>query len=213
MSLNINQRFENHMDVAKNDRLAEAEVYNECEDDDLYDDALDEKMDNDEFNTSTSIDGKVIELEKAKLSDYDKNSFRDGNYRTVEAKEDMVLYRVYGEGAGKQGAFLTTEEPIDRMATKMESALPTKIDGNNRWTNSRQFYCEVSIPKGTVMNIGKVAPQETKEGIILPGGADQVLLSRDFVEKNPNNFGKEYELGFSGGYKQFDEIAKKLECK
>ena len=41
MSLNINQRFENHMDVAKNDRLAESEVYNECEDDDLYDDALD----------------------------------------------------------------------------------------------------------------------------------------------------------------------------
>lgn len=39
------------------------------------------------------------------------------------------------------------------------------------------------MPKGTVLNIGKVAPQTIKEsGTILDGNADQILLPQSWSE-------------------------------
>lgn len=172
-----------------------------------------------EFDTCTAIDNKVIELPKQQLPKAIQDTFRGGNYRTVEAAEDMILYRVYGEGAGRQGCFLTTQVPTDRMNTKLESALPTKVEGNMtkngfeetaRWNNSREYYCEVHIPKGTVLNIGKVGEQFTMDNHILKGGADQILVSPRFASE-PSHYKKEQRLGYAGNYNVFSEKAKRLE--
>lgn len=153
---------------------------------------------------TTAIDDKVREIEKQKLPDEVIATFQDGNYRSVEAINDMTLYRVYGEKAGKQGCFLTTEVPTDRLHTKLESAL--LLD----WCNSRQYYCEVEVPKGTVLNIGKVAKQYSAEGHSLRGGADQVVVSPQFAEESWH-FKTEHELGFAGNYLDFEKKARKIE--
>ena len=153
-----------------------------------------------------AIEEKVRELPRQELSPADKASFQDGNYRTVEAMSDMVLYRVYGDKAAKCGRFLTTEKPTDRMEIKLKAALLPQ------WENSRQYVCEVEIPKGTILNIGKCEGQETIGGGILQGGIDQILVSHDFVIKNADRYKKEELLGFAGNYHTFEEIAKKIEA-
>lgn len=240
MGINSHERFENHMDVSLPETSGDAEKITDFEEkqepyDDLFDKKLDlsEKsgydVDNEHLPDSmrlikaldryTAIDNKVIELPQQKLPSEIQNTFRGGNYRTVEAAEDLTLYRVYGEGAGKQGCYLTTQLPTDRMSVKIEAALPTKVEGvmtNNgfeesaRWNNSREYYCEVDVPKGTIMNIGKVAEQYTADNHILKGGADQVLVSPQFAAE-PKHYKNEQCLGFAGNYKEFSDKAKKLE--
>ena len=139
----------------------------------------------------TDIDSSVRDLPiRMNLSDSLKNSFHNGEYRTVIAQEEIKLYRVYGGGSDQRGTFLTTQAPTDRMDAKMGLALKAE------WKNSRQQFCEVTIPKGTVMNIGKVAPQITASGHILPGGMDQVVVSREFSKLHPEAFGSPKDLGF-----------------
>ena len=49
------------------------------------------------------------------------------------------------------------------------------------WGGTREFEAEIVVPKGTVLNIGKVAPQTIKStGTVLKGGADQVLLPQNW---------------------------------
>lgn len=154
----------------------------------------------------TSLDKKVKELPRQDLErPGDKESFQGGKYRTVETTEDLVLYRVYGEGADKQGRFLTTERPTDRMNAKIEMALLPQ------WANSRRFYCEVEIPKGTVLNIGKCEAQKMEGGEMLQGGVEQIMVSDEFVKKNPQNYKEGHLLQFAGNYRLFDKIAKRIE--
>ena len=138
----------------------------------------------------TAIDSKVTQVIQENLPQSIKSTFMDSQYRTVVATEDMTLFRVYGGHSGKQGIYLTTERPVDRIGSKYQSALL------HEWKNTREYYCEVHIPKGTVLNIGKAAPQRTISGAILSGGGDQVVVSSEFA-RHPSNYGKEYPLGFS----------------
>lgn len=172
-----------------------------------------------EYDISTAIDNKVAAIPKQDLPKEIQDTFRGGNYRTVEALENMTLYRVYGEGAGKQGCFLTTQMPTDRMNTKIESALPMKVEGINseegfketaRWNNSREFFCKVNIPKGTILNIGKVAEQYTTDNHILKGGADQILVSPEFAA-DPSHYKNEQRLGYASNYNEFSQKAKEIE--
>ena len=149
---------------------------------------------------TTAIDCKVREIEKQTLPDSIVDTFKDGNYKTVEAIEDLLLYRVYGGNSEKQGCFLTTEKPVDRLYSKMESALLQE------WKNTREYYCEVYISKGTKMNIGKVGEQKTLDNASLPGGADQIIVSREFAG-DKSNFGESVELSFSSEYLQFSRRA------
>ena len=155
--------------------------------------------------TATFIDDKVVETWHEHLSKDIRSSFLDGQYRTVITTEDIILYRVYGGHSGKQGAFLTTEKPVDRTYTKVTSALLPE------WRNTKEYYCEVQVPKGTVINIGKAASQRTSTGAILKGGGDQVVVSPTFVS-HASNYGNEYVFSnFGEGYRQFDRIANELE--
>lgn len=197
-------------------KLPESEQERASSYDDFFEVKLSENEDKEKKNLKendvrTAIDDKVKELPLEELSSEDRVSFQGGKYRTVETQEDIVLYRVYGEGAGKQGRFLTTQKPSDRMNAKIELALPTKIADGNRWTNSRQYFCEVEIPKGTTLNIGKCEKQQTAGGEVLHGGADQVLVSKDFISSNPDRFKEDQPLKNAGNYRVFEKIAKRIE--
>lgn len=52
------------------------------------------------------------------------------------------------------------------------------------WKNTRVYEAEITIPKGTKLNVGKVAPQTIKStGTVLEGGADQILMSEGWPEE------------------------------
>lgn len=38
----------------------------------------------------------------------------------------------------------------------------------------------ITVPKGTILQIGKVAPQTTNSGAVLKGLGDQILLPRNW---------------------------------
>ncbi|MDO4301292.1 MAG: hypothetical protein Q4D26_07880 [Clostridia bacterium] len=222
MGLNSHERFENYMDVASPETIGDAKKITDYEEnDDPYNDLFSEKLEEsemlhdsflspeaeqliDEFDTRTDIDDKVKELPKVELPLCVQDTFRGRNYRTVEAVEDLTLYRVYGGEANKQGSYLTTQLPVDRMDTKIESALSPE------WKNTREYYCEVHVPKGTIMNIGKVGEQRTIDNTLLKGGADQILVSPDFVDKS-EYFKESQKLDFISNFSDFEKKANDLE--
>lgn len=151
----------------------------------------------------TSIDGKIRDIPKQQLPENDANNFKDGKYRAVEATEDITAYRVFGHKVGKQGGYLTTQLPMDRMDSRLNLALLPE------WKNPREQYCEVKIPKGTKFNIGLVGEKTTKEGYELPGGAEQILVSEEFV-KDASHYGEGKPLGFYSHFSDFDKKLDKL---
>lgn len=159
---------------------------------------------NNDVKITTAIDNSVIDIDRLNLPDSVCCTFKDSCYRTVQTTEDITLYRVYGDGAEKQGCYLTTQIPKDRMDSKVNSALLAE------WNNSRKYYCEVEVPKGTILNIGKVAEQKTASGDALIGGADQILVSPEFAADS-THYKNEHTLDFTGNYHVFSEKAKKIE--
>lgn len=118
----------------------------------------------------TLIDDQVMAIQKAKLPDWVKDTFKKGNYTTVVTDEEITLYRTFGGKADAGGAFATTKASANRIQSKIDLALLPE------WGNSRMYEATIKIPKGTILNIGQAASQTTKAGQILKGGADQVLL-------------------------------------
>ncbi|WDV45178.1 hypothetical protein PV797_16875 [Clostridiaceae bacterium M8S5] len=123
------------------------------------------------YNTTTGIDAKVKELNKDNsLPTWIQESFANSNYRTVEATQDIIVYRAFGGTAKANGGFVTTfnsnnkQEIMDKLALLPE------------WGNTMDYVATIKIPKGTVLNIGKVAPQTSQNGQRLNGGADQILM-------------------------------------
>ncbi|MGE6203854.1 hypothetical protein [Guptibacillus hwajinpoensis] len=119
---------------------------------------------------STAIDNDVKVIEKANLPEWIGESFKESIYRTVITEKDILLYRTYGGVAKINGSFVTTTPAVNRINAKVNSALLPD------WKNSRQYEAVIEIPKGEVLNIGRVAEQNTKTGALLKGDADQVLL-------------------------------------
>ncbi len=118
----------------------------------------------------TRIDESVVDLPKAELPESLVDTFTDGQYRTVQTTEAVELYRVYGGDAAQTGAFATTEYASDAVAAMERSALKPE------WNNTRELQAVIEVPAGQVLHLGQVAPQTSASGVILPGGADQVLL-------------------------------------
>lgn len=154
---------------------------------------------------ATAIESFVKEIEKQELEkDIPIESFKNEDYRTVVATNDITLYRVFSDEGHKCGRYLTTEIPKDRMASKLDSSLAPQ------WHNTREYYCEVNVPKGTVMQIGKVAEQKTLAGEKLPGGADQIVVSSAFSNEK-QHYGESKPLGFIDRYLEFEKKAQKIE--
>ncbi|APH06932.1 hypothetical protein A9C19_03050 [Bacillus weihaiensis] len=82
----------------------------------------------------------------------------------------MTFYRTYGGGAKANGSFVTTRPAGNRINAKIDTALVPD------WKNTREFEAIIEVPKGQILNIGRVEKQYTKTGALLEGDADQILL-------------------------------------
>lgn len=85
-------------------------------------------------------------------------------------EENIKFYRTYGGGAKAGGAFVTTSPDGNRINAKISTALVPD------WKNSRQYEAVIEVPKGQILNIGRVEKQYTKTGASLEGDGDQILL-------------------------------------
>ena len=124
---------------------------------------------------STLIDDKVQVLPTQNLDARTADSFMDQNYRTVVTTEEITVYRTFGGRADAGGNYATVSPATSRIDAKLDVALLPQ------WGNTRAYEAKIAIPKGTTINIGKVASQTVPgTGTVLRGGVDQVLLPKDW---------------------------------
>ena len=136
--------------------------------------AGDESGSNTFGNYSTKIDSKVTVVEKQELPSWLIDTYKDGVYRTVVTNEDITVYRSFGYNAEAGGAFATSSPAVNRIQTKVDSAILPE------WKNTLRYEAEIVIPKGTTLNIGRVGEQFTMSGTRLAGDADQFLLPQNW---------------------------------
>jgi hypothetical protein len=86
-----------------------------------------------------------------------------GPVEEVRSDRVMTLYRAYGGGANRLGAWMSETLPASSAVVKAEMALPPQ--------NTAEFYSVVTVPAGTLMTIGVAAPAFDQ-----PGGGRQVQL-------------------------------------
>ena len=123
---------------------------------------------------STKIDSKVTVVEKQELPSWLIDTYKDGQYRTVVTSEEITVYRAFGYNAEAGGAFATSNPIINRVQTKVDSAILPE------WKNTLRYEAEIVIPQGTTLNIGRVGEQYTMSGARLAGDADQFLLPQNW---------------------------------
>jgi hypothetical protein len=92
-------------------------------------------------------------------------------YYTLETTKDIIVYRVYGGGADKVGAYATFDDLSGLSRDEIRQKLALKED----W-NSIEYISEIKIPAGEKINIGSVKSQIELDGTILNGGASQILM-------------------------------------
>lgn len=160
--------------IGKIDEVAElggiGEIGAEVSDSGLVGEGVSNAVENIKPKYRTAIDDSVTVIDKQELPESLGNTFTDGEYRTVVTNEDITLYRDFGFKAYSDGGFATTSPAQSAIQARIDSALLPE------WKNSIEYEEEIVVPKGTVLQVGKVAPQVTKGGITLTGGADQVIL-------------------------------------
>lgn len=128
-------------------------------------------------------DRNTNEIDHQELNANLVKSFKNGKYKTYITTDEIVLYRVYGltpsgeAGAKQLGAFATTEFAESRIDVKIRLAL------NPQWKNALYIEEKLIVPKGEIINVGVVAPVKLLSSTILEGGAEQVLLPKDWPEK------------------------------
>ncbi|MEC3907485.1 hypothetical protein VOI54_10680 [Tamlana sp. 2201CG12-4] len=123
----------------------------------------------------TRIDDAVVDITKVDLPPSVANTFTDGAYRTVKTSEPVSLNRAFGGDAKLNGGFATTK--VD--ATRSELAL---LD---EWNNTMRFEAKIDVPSGETLNIGKVAPQTSSDGLqTLAGGGDEILMPQNWDAQN-----------------------------
>lgn len=141
------------------------------------------------FNSKykTNLTGSVQEVEKESLSDDIVSSFLNKQYKTCKTFDDLILYRVFGlysqtngevKGAGSSGGYASTEFAESLIDAKLRLALAPE------WFSTKAYEEKILLPKGSIINVGIVAPITLKTGTVLPGGADQILLPRNWSEED-----------------------------
>lgn len=141
----------------------------------------------------------------------------------------MALYRAYGYRTlndgdsevvvdGKGGSYFTTEEPTDRMDTRLKTALPIthwekNAEGKYVLGNAATHYEKVEVPAGTEIRRGIVQPQTTASGYELPGGAVEVILPENWHTDHPEwVMQDDIPLGYESGYQEHERrVARLLE--
>lgn len=103
-----------------------------------------------------------------------RESFLNSEYIYVETLEPIVLYRTFGwygrNGANANGAYASTEFAESVIDVKIRLALLP------RWGNTKMYEAKFIVPIGEKFHIGIAAPQFTKSGTRLNGGAEQIFI-------------------------------------
>ena len=155
------------------------------------------------------------------LNDGLAKTFANKNYQSFYTTEDCVLYRVFGQisksnrpedkicGARALGAFASTEFAESIIDAKMRLALDPS------WLNTKMYEEKILLPGGQTIIVGTVASVTLQTGSVLPGGADQILLPKDWPESWIIGYRRitECQLQFVPQYKlrrppEFDITAK-----
>lgn len=125
----------------------------------------------------TAITNKVnVIAQDESLANWIKESFKDGLYETVETTEDIIVYRAFGRKAVANGGFVTTFKSTSKQEVMEKLALLPE------WVNTLESVATIKIPKGTILNIGKVAEQISETGQVFEGGADQILMPKNWSD-------------------------------
>lgn len=132
------------------------------------------------------MEGKLIRTERDEIEPWEVESFLDGKYDTYETREPIVMYRLYGKyqrdegklvGARLSGRFVSTEFAESVIDAKLRLALQPA------WGNTKMYEAKLIVPAGIKVNVGIVAPVITRSGNVLPGGAPQIMLPKDWSEE------------------------------
>lgn len=136
----------------------------------------------------TNIFDKIIESEKCTEFNSDiLNSFYNCEYRTYKTIEKITLYRIFGSfktdideskeqprGAKINGIYASTEFAESIIDAKIRLAL--HLD----WKNTKMYEAKIKVPENQEISVGIVAPVELKSGTVLPGGAEQIILPKNW---------------------------------
>lgn len=134
----------------------------------------------------TDLTGKLQVIDKIIYDETITGSFKNGEYNSYITLDDLILYRIFGQfksnisdtikGARANGAFVSTEFAESLIDAKQRLALDPS------WMNTKVYEAKILLPKGSEISFGIVAPIVTKSGTVLEGGADQILLPKDWSE-------------------------------
>ena len=141
------------------------------------------------FNSKykTDLIGSIEEINKEILPDDIATSFLHKQYQTCKTLDELVLYRIFGlysrtngevKGARSSGGYASTEFAESLIDAKLRLALAPE------WFSTKAYEEKILLPKGSIINVGIVAPVTLKTGAVLPGGADQILLPRNWSEED-----------------------------
>lgn len=138
----------------------------------------------------TILEGNVVDAEQeAILPEWLANSFENKTYHTFITKVPLFLYRIFGQiaasnhpaaaikGARSLGVFASTEFAESRCDAKLRLALKPQ------WLNTQMYEEKILLPANQTIIVGKVASVPLLNGELLPGGAEQVILPKDWSEE------------------------------
>jgi len=116
----------------------------------------------------TAIDNGPLEKDVAE-------SFRGASYTERVLDEDLVVSRAYGGSANKVGRYWSATEQNGGLQSQLDSAL------NPAWGNTTEHIATATIPKGTTIYEGYVAPQNIYDSLgnvigTVPGGGSQIYI-------------------------------------
>lgn len=81
----------------------------------------------------------------------------------------MLLYIGCLAVMREEGSFFSISPALNRVQPKIDSALLPE------WKNRRQIETIINVPKGAILQGGKVEKQTMLSGSVLEGGAVQIL--------------------------------------
>ena len=142
-----------------------------------------------QFNSKykTILAGKLIEIGRRNFDAKITSSFQNQNYGTFRTLEPIILYRVFGQydgidernslkGARLKGAFASTEFAESIIDAKVRLALDPS------WFNTKMYEAQILVPRNVEISVGIVAQVQLNSGTVLSGGADQILLPREWPD-------------------------------